>query len=215
MEDLVSRHDTRRKAGGEPTRRRAIDVLAHGAALAVGMTLLVSACGSSSPTEPQHEKPPTEVSGLISFTGAGPDRAPIATYSEGPFVVTFRSPTWVVWAGFGNPQPSPVFISPADTNVTGEVQITAPGAVFALRSVDLYSSVTPIPYVIVGTRQGGKEIEIGSTLPAGQVGNTLGNFRTVTNPSTGRLVDSLTITLTNPAVFGGNPMGLDNIVLGR
>ena len=186
------------------------------AVVLAAVTVVASGCDSSSPTEPT---PATqrEVSGTIAFANAGPQSAPISSHSESGFVVQFRSGTWEVWTNYGNPAPFPVFISPTGAGATGEIHITAGGAVFSFKSVDLYSSVTPIPYVIVGTRTGVKEVEFGATLPAtGVVGNTFGDFRTVMNPSTGRLVDTLTLTLTNPAVtFGGNPMGLDNIVLGR
>ena len=181
--------------------------------VAAAVALAASGCNSGSPTEPQRATPtPTEVSGTITFASAGPDRAPISAHSEAGFVVQFTAGTWETWTGYGNPAPFPVFFAPAAGNATGEIRITASGGVFSFRSVDLYSSLTPIPYVIVGTRSATKEVDFGGTLP-GVVGNTFGDFRTVPNPSAGRLVDTLTITLTNP--LGGNPMGLDNIVLTR
>ena len=193
-----------------------VNAVVKSAVVLAAVTVVASGCDSSSPTEPT---PVTqrEVSGTITFANAGPQNAPISSHSESGFVVQFRSGSWQVWTGYGNPAPFPIFMSPTGAGATGEIQITAAGAVFSFKSVDLYSSVTPIPYAIVGTRASAKEVDFGDTLPAtGAVGNTFGAFRTVMNPSPGRLVETLTVTLTNPALaFGGNPMGLDNIVLGR
>jgi hypothetical protein len=189
------------------------------AVVVLAVALVASGCNSTSPTQPQQPPPPAEVSGTVTFATAGPDRAPIASYAESGFLVQFRTGAWEVWTGFTNAPvafPFPVFLSPGGASATGEIRITAGGALFAFKSVDVYSSITPIPYAIVGTRSGTKAIELADTIPfAGVVGNTFGNFRTVTNPSPGRLVDELTLTLTNPATIGPNPMGLDNIVLGH
>jgi hypothetical protein len=175
---------------------------------------VASGCDSGSPTQPQQQ--PTEVRGTITFNGAGPANAGISSHAEAGFTVQFRSGTWEVWTVYGNPAPFPTFRAPGGTSGLGQVQVTAGGAPFTFRSVDLYSSVTPIPYVIIGTRAGTKTFELGDTLPAaGVVGNTFGAFRTVTAPTVG-LVDTLTVMLTNPAPpCCDNPMGLDNIVLGR
>ena len=178
------------------------------------IAVAASGCGSDSPTAPQQPAAPREVSGTITFAGAGPANAPITSHAEAGFVVQFRVGSWEVWTTYGNPAPFPVFSSPAGAAATGEIQITAAGAEFAFKSLDLYSSLTPIPYVIVGSRSGAKEVDLSATLP-GLVGNTFGDFRTVMNPAPGRLIDTLTVTLTNPAVGGPNPMGLDNIVLTR
>jgi hypothetical protein len=186
------------------------------AVVVAGVALGVSGCDSGSPTAPQRQTS-SEVSGTIAFSTAGPANAPISSHSESGFVVQFRSGSWQVWTVYGNPAPFPVFSSPGGTSTPAEIHITAGGSVFSFRSVDLYSSTTQIPYVIVGTRAGVKEVEFGATLPAaGVVGNTFGAFRTVTNPTTGRLIDALTLTLINPAApCCDNPMGLDNIVLSR
>lgn len=187
------------------------------AAVVAAVTLVAAGCNSGSPTQPEPQpQPPAEVSGTITFANAGPATS-ITTHSESGFVVQFRSGNWEVLTNYGNPMPAPIFSAPSGTTVTGEVQITAAGgAEFAFRSVDVYSSLTPIPYVIVGTRRGTKEVDFSATLP-GVVGNTFGDFRTVVTPSAGRLLDTLTVTLTNtmPPIGGSNPMGLDNIVLGR
>jgi hypothetical protein len=214
--NYVSRSVSRGTAVDESVRERMSRAVVHSAAVVVALALVATACGSNSPTQPQPQPaPPNEVSGTITFANAGPDRAAISTYSEGGFVVQFRTAAWVVWTSYGKPAPAPVFVSPGDASAIGEIQITAGGAQFAFRSVDLYSSITPIPYTVVGTRAGAKQIEVSDTLPPGVVGNTFGEFRTVVNPAAGQLVDTLTLTLTNPSGAAGNPMGLDNIVLGR
>jgi hypothetical protein len=188
--------------------------LANSAVLLLAAAAVAAGCDSGSPTRPQQTA--TEVSGTITFTGTGPANAGISTHAESGFTVQFRSGTWEVWTVYGNPAPFPIFRAPGGTSGVGQVVVTAGGAPFAFRSVDLYSSVTPIPYVIIGTRAGTKTFELGDTLPAaGVVGNTFGAFRTVTGSTVG-LVDSLTVMLTNPApACCDNPMGLDNIVLGR
>ena len=213
----ICRSETRARAAATALRGWMFRAVARGAVVVTAVGLVASGCNSGSPTQPQQQPTtPREVSGTITFGSAGPENAAIASHSEGGFVVQFRSGPWVVWTGYGNPAPFPVFLSPEQTNVIGEIQITAGGAEFSFKSVDVYSSVTPIPFAIVGTRAGAKQVDFGDTLPArGVVGNTFGDFRTVTNPSAGRLIDTLTLTLTNPPVFGGNAMGLDNIVLTR
>jgi hypothetical protein len=92
--------------------------------------------------------------------------------------------------------------------LSAELQITDGGDLFALESVDLYSSVTVIPYAINGYRDG---LAVFSW--TGEVSNTYGNFQMVSNPFD-EAIDSLTITLTQPQQdCCENPMGLDNIVL--
>jgi hypothetical protein len=80
---------------------------------------------------------------------------------------------------------------------------------FKFVAVDLYSSTTPIPYEIVGLRYSVEVFSMTGTLP-----NTYGYFKTVEHPNGRDSVDMLVIRLSNPASpVGGNPMGLDNIVL--
>jgi hypothetical protein len=75
--------------------------------------------------------------------------------------------------------------------------------------VDLYSSVTTIPYEITGFRDAAVVFSMTGTVP-----NTYGNFRTVLRSAGREMIDALIITLTNPTSIG-NPMGLDNIILRR
>ena len=84
--------------------------------------------------------------------------------------------------------------------------MSAGGAPFRFQSVDLYSSVTTIPYVITGILNSTTVFVAQATL-----GNTFGAFVTVQNPQSTTVVDSLVIRLSNSVA--GNPMGLDNIKL--
>jgi hypothetical protein len=98
-------------------------------------------------------------------------------------------------------------------DLTGAVRVTAGGAAFRLATLDLYSSVTVIPYTLTGTLAGNPVFTTSGTVP-----NTFGNFATVTNPFPFALIDALVITVTNPSnpacpTCGSNPMGIDNIVL--
>jgi hypothetical protein len=101
------------------------------------------------------------------------------------------------------------FFAPAGTTVTGAIQVKAGGATFSFKSVDLYSSTTPIPYTITGLRSSTSMFTMAATLP-----NTFGDFATVVNPNAASMVDTLMISLSNPsAACCTNPMGLDNIVV--
>jgi hypothetical protein len=125
---------------------------------------------------------------------------------------SFDHTRWEALTTYGNPAPSIIFRrSAADPTLTAEVQITAGGSAFGFRSVDLYSSITPIPYTITGLRNSNPVFTVSDTVP-----NTFGNFATVLNPHSTDMIDTLLIRLTNPATpCCPNPMGLDNIVMTR
>lgn len=150
----------------------------------------------------------------IAFGSLNQDGSLISTYTESGLSLS-ATPTWTVFANYGNPQPSIVFFAEAGATVTGQLRIT--GHTFLFKSVDLYSSTTPIPYTITGSRNGTSAFQSSDTLPpftGGLLPNTFGNFRTVQGTGPNVVVDSLTISLTNPAApCCRNPMGLDNIVL--
>ena len=130
---------------------------------------------------------------------------PFSSYTEAGFTVTTQAGPWVGFLDYGNPAPHIQFVS--QDLMTGTVQITDGGSPFTFGSVDLYSSISTIPYTINGFLGATQVFSLGGTVP-----NTFGNFATVANPYSNVVIDSLTITLTNPG-FGGNPMGLDNIVV--
>jgi hypothetical protein len=139
---------------------------------------------------------------ISSSTGA-----PVSPYSEAGFTVSAMSGEWGVRADYGNPAPFIQFWAAGGSTVTGEAQVRASGSVY-FKSVDLYSSTTPIPYTIKGLKNGSTVFTLTETLP-----NTFGNFRTVFNPHGADAIDTLSIVLTNAAATCcRNPMGLDTIV---
>lgn len=150
---------------------------------------------------------------VITFDGLQTPTPFTTTYTESGFNVSPVSNDWIVWTGYGNPAPAIVFFNP-DTifETSAAVEVTAGGGLFTFQAVDLYSSVTPIPYVFVGLLNSTVVLNQSGTVP-----NTSGNFRTVLTNST-QPIDTLRITVVNPstAPFGGrNPAGLDNIVVNR
>lgn len=154
----------------------------------------------------------------IGFTGLVGNGASFLTYAESGFTLSVTGPSWFtrdweVATFFGNPAPFIQFsVPPGAPETSGAVGVSAGGATFRLTSVDLYSSVTPIPYQLRGFLNGTPVFTA-----TGTVANTFGTFRTISNPYAEVHVDSVIVVLTNPAMSAccGNAMGLDNIVLLR
>jgi hypothetical protein len=133
----------------------------------------------------------------------------VSNYTESGFTIATNGSPWTVSTGFGNPAPFIEFYADAGTTATGTVTVTSSGGAFSFSSVDLYSSTTPIPYVITGVRAGATVFTLTDTVP-----NTFGAFKTVANPNSTASIDTLRITLTNAAAACcRNPVGLDTIVL--
>jgi len=88
----------------------------------------------------------------------------------------------------------------------GSIEVTSDGSPFQFQAVDVYSSMTPIPYRFIGILDSQVVFDVSGTEP-----NTYGGFATVENPHSAEFIDTLEITLTNPMLE--NPMGLDNIVV--
>lgn len=152
---------------------------------------------------------PSPAAATITFDGAGESRAPVVLFSQAGFSVSVNRASWIAWTDFGSPRPCIVFESAnGGGNSVGEVAVFAAGhASFRFRAIDLYSSVTPIPYIFTGYRNDAAVFTID-----GRLSNTFGNFVTVPNPRADAVIDTLIVTLTNATTFV-NPMGLDNIVL--
>jgi hypothetical protein len=145
----------------------------------------------------------------IAFTGLLANESPAGRYTESGFTVTPDSWDWIAWTIYGAPAPCIVFYARGGTALTRGVRVTAGASTFKFVAVDLYSSTTPIPYKITGLRRSVLVFSMTGTLP-----NTFGNFRTVEHPNGRDTIDVLVISLSNPAPSGGgNPMGVDNIVL--
>lgn len=159
------------------------------------------------PAPPPHNPTPPANGVVITFdSGSGG----LTTYTENGFTVTPSAQSWF-FSGYGVPGPSLQFLVGANSSIDGEVRITAGGTRFQFQSVDVYSSVTPIPYVFTGL--------LGSTTVysvAGRQGNTFGRFATVASGQSGTSIDTLLIRLTNTTnSAGGNPMGIDNVIVTR
>lgn len=136
---------------------------------------------------------------------------PFTGYTQDGFTVAPVSGVWSV-NGYGAPGPSIVFVD--NQGVGGQassVAVTRAGEVFTFGAIDLYSSVTPIPYTLLGTLGGRTVFSASGTVP-----NTFGNFATVPSNDAIAAIDRLEVTLTTvrlvPAV-GSNPYGIDNIVV--
>ena len=152
----------------------------------------------------------------IGFTGLVGNGASFSTYTESGFAVSVTGPSlftrdWEVATLFGNPAPFIHFrVPPGAPETSGAIRVSADGATFRLAAVDLYSSVTTIPYELRGF--------LNSTpvfIATGTVPNTFGTFQTVANPYANVLVDSVIVVLIDSAMSAccGNAMGLDNLVL--
>jgi hypothetical protein len=151
---------------------------------------------------------------ILSFadlTGVA-NQSSVTTYTESGFTVTPTAQSWLALTSFGNPAPFIQFVRTATQPAqVGELVITRSGQVFDFESMDLYSSVTVIPHEVIGLRNGVQAFRFSATVP-----NTFGQFATVSNPFSRTPIDTLLIRLTNPATACcDNPVGIDNIVLGR
>jgi len=145
---------------------------------------------------------------VLTFDGPTGPVSPFAAYSQDGFTVTPILGDWVTWTSYGHPAPAIVFTTSADTLGIGAVRVSASGATFQFHAVDVYSSITPIPWEFTGFRDSSQVFAV-----SGQQGNTFGAFVPVDN-SMADAIDTLTIQLTNPIVSCcPNAMGLDNIVV--
>jgi hypothetical protein len=141
-----------------------------------------------------------------TFGGLLVNNEPMSTYTESGITVVATAGAWQAWTGYGKPAPFITFYGSAGGSTTGQVKVTAGGSAFNFLSVDLYSSMTTIPYVFTGLMGSTKVFSVSGTVP-----NTFGDFATVANPNAGDLIDTLIIELANGVVQ--NPMGLDNVRL--
>jgi hypothetical protein len=127
--------------------------------------------------------------------------APFTSYTEYGFTVSPVSGNWIVIPD-GNPGPSIAFSTPPTS--TAEIAVTDSGETFLFNSIDLYASITPIPYTFTGLLHGNEVFTTSNTEP-----NTFGDFVTVSNPYSSAVIDALQVTLTSPLAY--NATGLDNI----
>ena len=136
---------------------------------------------------------------------------PFVSFAQSGFDVEVVSGIWEVETGFGKTKPFILFRRSEGLPITAAVEITAGGALFAFHAVDLYSSVTKIPYEFSGFLDSAPMF-----VTTGLVPHTFGAFATRDSDST-LYVDRLRIVLSNTECGIGcrNPMGLDNIVVSR
>ena len=149
---------------------------------------------------------------VIGFDDISGNGTPFTFYTEdGFFMFPTSGADWFQNTVYGAPAPFIQFWrQPGEPENWGSLFVRADAAAdFTFSSVDVYSSVTPIPYRFIGSNDGLFVFDISSTMP-----NTFGQFRTAANPQFSAVIDLLYIELVNPYVaFGGNPVGLDNIVV--
>lgn len=143
---------------------------------------------------------------------AGSQNDPFSFYTEAGFMVfPAGGEPWVQNIVYGKPAPSVIFHRPRDAPElwAGMFIRAEDGSDFIFAAVDLYSSVTPIPYRFLAYDEGMPVFDFTSTMP-----NTMGQFKTADNPHGDVAMDLLYIELVNPFVaVGGNPVGFDNVVV--
>jgi hypothetical protein len=148
--------------------------------------------------------------GIVTCTFGGllVDKETLSRYTESGITVVATAGNWQARTSLGKPAPAILFMTPAGVSATGRVEVTAGGSAFHFVSVDLYSSISSIPYVCTGLLGSTEVFSVSGTVP-----NPLGTFATVTNPNVGDLIDTLYIELANGTACCESPMGLDNIRL--
>ena len=178
--------------------------------------LALNAFGASAPSAEIIVTVGTTATGRVTIgfdaLASVPNRSAITTYNESGFTLEATVGGWVALNTYGNPSPFIQFLrDPGPAPTFGEVIVENGGALFTFESIDLYSSITPIPYQIVGVRGGVTVFTVTGTVP-----NTFGAFATVRNSGTSVTVDTLHVRLTNPGnVCCSNPVGFDNLVVLR
>lgn len=150
------------------------------------------------------------VIGFDDLTGGQND--PFYFYTEDGFMVfPAGGEPWVQNVVYGKPAPSVIFHRPREAPelFAGMFVRAEDSSDFTFAAVDLYSSVTPIPFRFVGYDENVPVFDVYGTMP-----NTFGQFLTALNPNVDVLIDLLYIELVNPFVaLGGNPVGFDNVAV--
>jgi len=143
----------------------------------------------------------------IGFDGFTVHGAGYSGHGDCGLKITATLGNWHVSTTYGAPAPFVQFVTPAGITEHGEITVHSSDGPFTFTSVDLYSSVTKIPWAFTGELGGATVFTASDTQP-----NTFGAFVTVHNPHPAASIDVLRIRLTNPAPpCCTNPMGLDNI----
>lgn len=196
--------------GGLPTSVTSVDVPGIGAG-----TYWIKVRGSDTGGLGPHSNslpvtvgPPPADAIAVTFNALAPNGPAFTAHSENGYLVEAVSGPW---------RSGPALISMNPDRLVAldsEVRLTAVGGgAFRFVSARLYSSVTPIPYVFRGVRNGVTVYTVTATVP-----NTFGSYATVPNPYALIDVDTVFVTVTNPAIptcptCNGNPVGLDDLVV--
>jgi hypothetical protein len=148
----------------------------------------------------------------IDFSGIpGSQDSPFTSYTESGFTVAPLSGSWLIGQNIGHPRPFILFGHPAigGTTTKAAITVTDAGATFRFNAIDIYSSVTPVPYVFTGLVNGQTVFTASGTVPL-----PYGKFSTVPNPHGTDLIDTLQVTLSTFTQFPvANRVGIDNIVV--
>jgi len=104
------------------------------------------------------------------------------------------SGAWMAGTSYGHPAPYLYFSRWHRAGADRGTQRDRGRPPFTFGSVDVYASVTPIPYEIIGFLGSSTVFVLTGTQP-----NTYGNFATVANLYSSDVVDRVLIRLTNPA----------------
>ena len=146
----------------------------------------------------------------IDFNGIpGNDGSAFTSYSESGFTVSSIAGSWLVVQSFGNPAPFIEFTAQPASTITSVIAVTHAGSAFSFSSIEIYSSITPIPYTFTGLLGGTTVFTVSGVVP-----NPMGNFLMVMNPDSTLSIDALMVALTTstPSCCD-NFVGLDNIAL--
>ncbi len=148
---------------------------------------------------------------VIGFEGLLVNDAVFDHHTACGVTITVSGAPWQASTTYGSPAPFIQFLATRGTTLTGDVVLQSTDGTFTFAAVDIYSSTTKIPYEMTGSAHGA----VAFTLAAVQ-GNTFGNFATIVNPHAAIAIDTLRVSLTNPAApCCTNPVGLDNIRIVR
>jgi hypothetical protein len=182
--------------------RYAVDMMRLRASLIAAACAVATVGCTNNSTSPSVTASGLAVITFVSTT----DNATVNTYTENGYSIS-TSGGWQSITTYGNPAPFIEFVTPGGRTGSGSIQVFAINHVsFTFQSVDVYSSITPIPYTITGVRDFSVVFTMADNAP-----NTFGAFRTVTSTHPTDIIDTLTIQLTNPVACCSNPMGVDNI----
>jgi Carboxypeptidase regulatory-like domain/Bacterial Ig-like domain (group 2) len=132
-----------------------------------------------------------------------------ASYAACGFTVAASTSNWAVSTTTGRAAPSVQFTSARRSTTTGELVVTS-DAPFRFQSLDVYSSTTPVVFVITGIANGKTAFTLQNTL------SSPAEFIGVANAASAPAVDALVIRLTTPPLSCCDTIvAVDNIALAR